>query len=292
MPGWRLGWIAIHDPIGAFEPEIRHGLSCLSQKTIGSNSLVQGALSRILKETPQSFYDGLVETLHESAEVAFRAIEQINGLVPYMPEGTMYLMVKIELDSFPYFRTELEFIQKLMEEESVFCLPGQVRQTSTESLSTVKYLPLTVLLIGSYEKRMTPDFSKLCNSRQSPFSSYCCNLLFVRYVIFNFELLKDLVSILHPTIMFLRSLIYLKTVIFTLLSSTKNCLPPNCFQIHRFLNLFTNLKICTNNKFGMSQINCWSINKLLTFLTTKQCGYFFTNQFKTAKLELPKNRRF
>lgn len=155
VPGWRLGWIAIYDPIGAFDPEIRHGLSCLSQKTIGSNSLVQGALSRILKETPQSFYDGLVETLHESAEVAFKAIEQINGLVPYMPEGTMYLMVKIELDRFPYFRTELEFIQKLMEEESVFCLPGQVRHTSTEpcylSLSTIHYLCLTVLLIGSYE---------------------------------------------------------------------------------------------------------------------------------------------
>lgn len=122
-----MGWIAIHDPIGAFDPEIRKGLSCLSQKTIGSNSIVQGALARILRETPQDFHDNLIETLHESAKVAYNMIEEIEGLVPYMPKGTMYLMVKIDLDHFPYFQTELDFIQKLMEEESVFCLPGQVR---------------------------------------------------------------------------------------------------------------------------------------------------------------------
>ncbi|KAG8236103.1 hypothetical protein J437_LFUL000465 [Ladona fulva] len=41
VPGWRMGWIVIHDPIGAFNQEVRKGLTCLSQRTIGSNTLVQ-----------------------------------------------------------------------------------------------------------------------------------------------------------------------------------------------------------------------------------------------------------
>lgn len=126
VPGWRLGWIAVHDPVGAFDNDIRKGLICVSQKTIGSNSIVQGALSKILKLTPQSFYDNLITTLYDNAKIAFDALKPVNGLTPYMPDGTMYMMVKIELDHFPDFHNGLEFMQRLMEEESVFCLPGDV----------------------------------------------------------------------------------------------------------------------------------------------------------------------
>lgn len=35
VPGWRLGWIVVHDPIGAFD-EIRAGLNALSQRIIGN----------------------------------------------------------------------------------------------------------------------------------------------------------------------------------------------------------------------------------------------------------------
>jgi len=125
IPGWRMGWIVIHDPVGAFDPDIRKGLISLSQKTIGSNSLAQGALPGILKLTPQSFYDDLVNTLYDNAKLTFNEISNIPGLTPYMPDGTMYMMVKIEVDHFPQFRTGLDFIQRLMEEESVFCLPGE-----------------------------------------------------------------------------------------------------------------------------------------------------------------------
>lgn len=126
VPGWRMGWIVIHDPVGAFDPDIRKGLASLSQKTIGSNSLAQGALPAILKLTPQSFYDDLVNTLYDNAKLTFEALSNIAGLVPYMPDGTMYMMVKIELEHFPQFHSGLDFMQRLMEEESVFCLPGEV----------------------------------------------------------------------------------------------------------------------------------------------------------------------
>ncbi|KAF5288977.1 hypothetical protein FQA39_LY03856 [Lamprigera yunnana] len=125
VPGWRMGWILFHDPIGAFDDEIRKGLTCLSQKIIGSNSIVQGALPKILKLTHQSYYDDLNNVLYENARLAYEGLSQIDGLTAFMPSGTMYMMVKIQLENFSKFSNGLEFMQRLMEEESVFCLPGE-----------------------------------------------------------------------------------------------------------------------------------------------------------------------
>lgn len=125
IPGWRLGWIIVHDPIRAFD-EVRTGLNALSQRIIGSNTLVQGAIPDILLKTPQSFHDDLINTLRENAKTTYDALLNVKGLHPYMPDGTMYLMVKIELEHFPEYSTGLEFVSRMMEEESVFCLPGDV----------------------------------------------------------------------------------------------------------------------------------------------------------------------
>lgn len=142
VPGWRLGWIAIHDETGAME-HIRKSLSSLSQRTIGSNTLIQvriniflltktsrhlnqGALPAILQTTPQSFHDNLAETLALHAQVAYDHFSSIKGLTPFMPEGAMYMVVEINLRNFPQFESGLEFTKQMMEEESVFCLPGEV----------------------------------------------------------------------------------------------------------------------------------------------------------------------
>lgn len=43
----------------------------------------------ILKNTPQKFYDELVETLQSHAEVAFKMLSAIKGINPIMPSGAM-----------------------------------------------------------------------------------------------------------------------------------------------------------------------------------------------------------
>lgn len=124
-PGWRMGWIIVHDPIKAFD-EIRVGLNNLSQRIIGANTLVQGALGPILKNVPESFHEDLINTLMETARVSYAGIDAIKGLKAFMPQGAMYMMIGIESECFPQFRNGLEFVSRLMEEESVFCLPGEV----------------------------------------------------------------------------------------------------------------------------------------------------------------------
>ncbi|XP_066251351.1 tyrosine aminotransferase [Euwallacea similis] len=126
VPGWRLGWIAVHDEIGAFE-HVRKSLVSLSQRIIGSNTLVQAALPAIL-QTPSSFHQKVMQILAANAQVAFDRFGKIKGLIPFMPEGAMYMVVEIDMRHFPNFESGLEFCKKMMEEESVFCLPGECFQ--------------------------------------------------------------------------------------------------------------------------------------------------------------------
>lgn len=88
VPGWRLGWIIVHDRHNAFQ-QVRVGLNNLASRILGANSLVQGAIPAILKNTPQKFYDDLVMTLQNHAEVAFEMLSKIKGLKPIMPKGAM-----------------------------------------------------------------------------------------------------------------------------------------------------------------------------------------------------------
>ncbi|XP_018573668.1 tyrosine aminotransferase [Anoplophora glabripennis] len=124
VPGWRVGWIVVHDEIGAFD-NVRKALVCLCQRTIGSNTLIQGALPSILQNTPQSFHDELISTLYENAQLTYEGLKNVRGLSPFMPQGTIYMIVEIQMNKFTMFANGLEFAQKMMEEESVFCLPGE-----------------------------------------------------------------------------------------------------------------------------------------------------------------------
>ncbi|EAA06243.4 tyrosine aminotransferase [Anopheles arabiensis] len=124
VPGWRMGWIIVHDRDGVFG-EVRRGLANLSVRILGSNTLVQRALPAILDNTPNDFFDDLVATLHRHAELAYKGIKQIRGLNPIMPGGAMYMMVGIDVEHFPEFETDLRFVEALVAEQSVFCLPGQ-----------------------------------------------------------------------------------------------------------------------------------------------------------------------
>lgn len=41
-----------------------------------------------------------------------------------MPNGAMYMMVGVKIDNFPQFSDDTNFVQELINEQSVFCLPG------------------------------------------------------------------------------------------------------------------------------------------------------------------------
>ncbi|KAF7492765.1 Tyrosine aminotransferase [Sarcoptes scabiei] len=124
IPGWRLGWIAINDQKDRFGQEIRTALNSLSQRIIGPNALIQGALINILTKTPERFFNETIECLQRNAHLAYNHLKMIKGLTPIRPAGAFYLMVRIEMEFFPMFHNDLHLVETLVAEESVFCLPG------------------------------------------------------------------------------------------------------------------------------------------------------------------------
>jgi tyrosine aminotransferase len=42
-----------------------------------------------------------------------------------MPSGAMYIMVRIDMKYFPEFDSDLKFVENMVSEQSVFCLPGK-----------------------------------------------------------------------------------------------------------------------------------------------------------------------
>lgn len=125
LPGWRFGWIAIHDPKDHLK-RVRAGFNDLTTRILGPNSLVQGAVPDILEKTPQSYFDNVMIYLAENANIVYTRLSRLPGLTPRKPSGAMYLMVRIDLKSFPGFNTDLDFVQALIREKSVFCLPAQI----------------------------------------------------------------------------------------------------------------------------------------------------------------------
>ncbi|XP_060933317.1 tyrosine aminotransferase isoform X1 [Limanda limanda] len=124
VPGWRMGWILIHDRNDILGPAIRQGLVKLSQRILGACSLIQGALEGILNNTPQSFYNNTISLLKSNAEICFNELSTVAGLNPVKTSGAMYLMVGMDMDHFPDFKNDVDFTERLVTEQSVFCLPA------------------------------------------------------------------------------------------------------------------------------------------------------------------------
>ncbi|KAK2562341.1 Tyrosine aminotransferase [Acropora cervicornis] len=94
VPGWRLGWVIIHDKHRAFER-----LADMSQQILGPSTVIQGALPDILTKTPQSFFEKTVKVIQKNAEICCEELSRIPELKPVMPCGAMYMMVGVDISN-------------------------------------------------------------------------------------------------------------------------------------------------------------------------------------------------
>lgn len=82
VPGWRMGWVIIHDRQNVLAKEIRKGLANLSQKIVGPNTIVQRALPSILSLTPQSFFDDVILFIEVSPATTKLLNTKISTIIP------------------------------------------------------------------------------------------------------------------------------------------------------------------------------------------------------------------
>ena len=131
VPGWRVGWILIHDRNGLLS-EVRKGLISLTQLIVGANTLVQSAIPSILDPAEEdaasieTFHADTLAQLEGNASIVYERLKKIEGLTPITPQGAMYVMVKVNVEMFgDDIDSDMAFSQKLLDDESVFVLPGQ-----------------------------------------------------------------------------------------------------------------------------------------------------------------------
>ncbi|KUF84373.1 Tyrosine aminotransferase [Phytophthora nicotianae] len=132
IPGWRVGWVMVHDRNSILK-DVRTAYFKLSQNILGANSLVQSAIPDLLTPVPGSaeeqslvnFKKRYFATLEDNATFTIDTLAKIPGLEVVVPQGAMYAMVKVQTEVLTKIKDDFDFTQKLLDEESVFVLPGQ-----------------------------------------------------------------------------------------------------------------------------------------------------------------------
>ncbi|XP_059663189.1 probable aminotransferase TAT2 [Cornus florida] len=126
VPGWRLGWLVTNDPNGVLQ---KYGIvDCIKGfLNISSDpaTFIQGAVPQILEKTQKDFFLKIVNILREAADICYDTIKEIPCITcPSKPEGSMFVMVKLNLSTLEDINDDLDFCVKLAKEESVIILPG------------------------------------------------------------------------------------------------------------------------------------------------------------------------
>ncbi|KAI3714035.1 hypothetical protein L1987_72625 [Smallanthus sonchifolius] len=128
VPGWRIGWIARSDPDGIFKEQ---GIvDCIKRSLITHTeaaTFIQAALPQILEKTTDDFFVKTIDILRQDADMCYERLMEIPCFTCLQkPQGSLFLMVKLDLSQLQGINDDMEFCSKLAKEESVILLPGFV----------------------------------------------------------------------------------------------------------------------------------------------------------------------
>ncbi|KAL8171908.1 hypothetical protein V2J09_023712 [Rumex salicifolius] len=126
VPGWRLGWFVITDPNATFKkPKMIEALKRSLDIYGGPATFIQAAVPRILEQNDKIFFRKTLSLLKQSSDICFEMIKEIPCLTCiHKPQGSMTVMVRLNLYMLRDIRDDIDFCFKVAKEESVILLPG------------------------------------------------------------------------------------------------------------------------------------------------------------------------
>ncbi|VAI61651.1 unnamed protein product [Triticum turgidum subsp. durum] len=123
VPGWRLGWIAATDPKGVLRD--KNSIMSYCAISVDAVTFVQGALPQIIANTDKAFFEKAMDVMREAAEICYRKVGGIECITcPHKPEGSMFVMVKLDLSCLDGIADDVDFCTQVAREESVVICPG------------------------------------------------------------------------------------------------------------------------------------------------------------------------
>ena len=119
-PGWRIGYMAIHDPISSLV-SVRDGIERILRSRLCASTPAQlGYLAGL--EQDRSWMKQYCETVKERRDVCLSRISGIEGLEVQNPEGAFYMFVK--LTDQKWAEDDKSFVLHLLHEEHVLVVHG------------------------------------------------------------------------------------------------------------------------------------------------------------------------
>ncbi|CAL5406582.1 unnamed protein product [Camellia sinensis] len=106
-------------------PRIVDRIKACLNVTSGPATFIQGPIPHFLANTTEDFFLKTLNVLREAADFCYVKLEEIPCITcPHKAEGSMFVMVKLNLSLLEGINDDMEFCSKLAKEESVIVLPG------------------------------------------------------------------------------------------------------------------------------------------------------------------------
>ncbi|VVB11923.1 unnamed protein product [Arabis nemorensis] len=125
VPGWRTGWVALHDLGGVFKStKVLNAAKEFLEINSKPATVIQAAIPDILEKTPKEFFDKRGSFLKDKVDFAYSKLKDIPCLTCYMkPEACTFLWTELNLSCLDIEDDE-DFCEKLATEENLVLLPG------------------------------------------------------------------------------------------------------------------------------------------------------------------------
>lgn len=126
VPGWRLGWFVTSDPSGTFKnPKAIERIKKYFDILGGPATFIQAAVPQILESTDEVFFKKTINILKQTSEICCRKIKEVPCITcTHKPEGSMAMMVRLNMELLEDISDDIDFCFKLAKEESLIILPG------------------------------------------------------------------------------------------------------------------------------------------------------------------------
>ncbi|KAG2318553.1 hypothetical protein Bca4012_055237 [Brassica carinata] len=126
VPGWRTGWLALHDLDGVFKStKVLKAANEFLEINSKPPTVIQAAIPTILEKTPQEFFDRRQSFLKDKVDIAYAKLKEIPTLTCYMkPEACTFLWTELDPSHFVDIEDDQDFCNKLAKEENLVVLPG------------------------------------------------------------------------------------------------------------------------------------------------------------------------
>ena len=119
-PGWRIGYVAIHDPVNSMTL-VRDGMERLLRSRLCASTPAQlGYLAGL--ESDRSWMDAYTEKVVAQRDLCIKRISEIEGLEVQAPGGAFYMFVKLNDEM--WANDDKKFTLDLLHEEHVLVVHG------------------------------------------------------------------------------------------------------------------------------------------------------------------------